>query len=163
MSPRTHAASVGIRWPEVEIPPAQPMVGLVVRVGFHVGQPPWRWLIPVAVLLLCALGLLVAALAYPVPGGVSGCEGPHLPASFRNDFGLSDPWLRSWSHANQVRHELWNAAFLVTLPALAAAGLGGFVRRHRLVKVEFGLASLCVLVVLFSANAVDPVYFSAGC
>jgi hypothetical protein len=139
------------------------MLGDVGSVGVQLGQPPWRWLIPVGVLLLCALGLLVAALVYPVPGGVNGCEGPHIPASIRNDYALADPWLRDWSHAKHVRHQLWDGAFLVALPALALSAFGGFGRRHRWVKVEFGLSVLCVVVILLSAQVVDPVYFGGGC
>lgn len=113
--------------------------------------------------MLTCIGLLGFALVYPVPGGVSGCEGPHIPSSYQNTFGLSDPWLRDWSHANHVRHEFWNAAFVVALPAVAVAALGWIIRRHKLLKVQLGLAVLLLLMVLFVATTVDPVYFSAGC
>jgi hypothetical protein len=129
----------------------------------QLNQPPWRWLIPGAVLMLACVALLVLALVNPVPGGVSGCEGPHIPSSYQNNFGLSDPWLRSWSHANRVRHEFWDASFAFALTALAAAALGWIIRRHRLLKVQIGLAVLLLLMVLFLATTVDPVYFTAGC
>jgi len=134
-------------------------------VGFsiHGNQPAWRWLIPGAVLRVACVALLGLALLYPVPGGVSGCEGPHIPRSYQNDFGLSDPWLRSWSHANHVRHEAWDASLALALTAVAAAGLGWIIRRHKLLMVEFALAALVLLTVLFLATTVDPVYFTAGC
>jgi len=140
------------------------MLGLVGSVGIHLGQPPWRWLIPVAVLLLCALGLLVAALAYPVPGGVNGCEGPHLPPGFqRMNYGTVDRFLRDWSHAKHVRQQLWESSLVLMLPVLAVSAVGGFLMPHRLVKYSFGLALTCLVVVLVSARTVDPVYFGGGC
>jgi hypothetical protein len=60
-----------------------------------------------------------------------------------------------------VRQGLWEASFLIALPALVAAAVGWAVRRHKLLKVQFGLAVLMLLVVL-SATPVDPVYFGGG-
>lgn len=122
-----------------------------------------RWLVPIGVMLIACVTLLLLALVYPVPGGVSGCEGPHLPASLRYDGVLGEQWLRGWSHANRVRHEFWNAALFLALPPLALSGVGWFARRHRLLRAEFGLAVICLLLVLFSATTVDPVYYTAGC
>lgn len=127
-------------------------------------RPPWRWVIPVAAFQIVPIVLLALALTHPVPGGVNGCEGPHTPPGFQQqDFASSDRFLRDWSHAKHVRQQLWKYAFLLSLPVLVVAAFGGFVRRHRWVKVQFGLALLCVVVVLFSAHAVDPVYFGGGC
>jgi hypothetical protein len=38
-----------------------------VGLRIQVNQPPWRWLIPVAALMLACIAFLVAALVYPVP------------------------------------------------------------------------------------------------
>jgi hypothetical protein len=48
-------------------------------------------------------------------------------------------------------------------PRLAAAALGWIIRRQRLLNVQIGLAVLLLLMVLFLATTVDPVYFTAGC
>ena len=137
---------------------------LLHRFAAQFDRAPWGWVVPVAVLQVLPIVVLTLALTHPVPGGLSGCSGPHLPANFQQqDFAFTDGFMRGWSHAKHVRHELWNAAFLLALVALAVAAVGGVVRHHRLVKYQSGLALLCLVIVLLSTHAVDPVYYSAGC
>jgi hypothetical protein len=59
--------------------------------------------------------------------------------------------------------EFWDASFALAFTALAAVALGWILRRHKLLKVQFALAALLLLMVLFLATTVDPVYFTAGC
>jgi hypothetical protein len=118
---------------------------------------------PVAALTLAGLAFVVAALVYPVPGGVSGCEGPHIPHTPDLEGYAGELWLRGGSHALAVRHRLYDAACAFALLAVVSSAAGGFASRNRLVKYQIGLALLSLVVVLFAMNAVDPVYYSAGC
>ena len=65
--------------------------------------------------------------------------------------------------SNHVRHESWDVSLALALLALPAAALGWVVRRHTLLKIQFAVAVLVLLMVLLPATTVDPVYFTAWC